>query len=110
MPDVLCASLCINTTLPVHSRCTVCCVNNFQVILQVAFPMELDVYDFCSPELKVKLDGPRATLKDEQDRASAAAKLAKNKQKVSAMKFCCLQLSRVPQRGAQYVCSGRVEG
>lgn len=51
------------------------------ISFQVAFPMELDVYDLCSTELKAKLDGPRSILKDEQDRASAAAKLAKNKAK-----------------------------
>lgn len=78
----------------------------YMVFLQVAFPMELDVYDFCSTELKAKLDGPRATLKDEQDRASAAAKLAKNKQKVSAMRICFVPLLWVPQRGASvhHVC------
>jgi hypothetical protein len=37
-------------------------------ILQVSFGMELDVYDFCAPELKSQLDGPRAALKEHQDR------------------------------------------
>ncbi|MEW5311044.1 MAG: hypothetical protein WDW38_002790 [Sanguina aurantia] len=55
-----------------------------KILRKVAFPMELDVYDFCSTELKAQLDGPRSTLKDEQDRASAAAKLAKNKAKQTA--------------------------
>ncbi|MEW5311040.1 MAG: hypothetical protein WDW38_002786 [Sanguina aurantia] len=55
-----------------------------KILRKVAFPMELNVYDLCSTELKVKLDRPRSILKDEQDRASAAAKLAKNKAKQTA--------------------------
>lgn len=35
---------------------------------QVSFTHELDVYEFCSPELKQTLDGPRAAYKAHQDR------------------------------------------
>lgn len=34
---------------------------------QVTFPADLDVYDFCTPELKKELEGPRAALKEWED-------------------------------------------
>lgn len=77
------------STLQLAHRCMyhVSELEHFLLVSQVAFPMELDVYDFCSTELKAKLDGPRSILKDEQDRASAAAKLAKNKAKQTVGSF-----------------------
>ncbi|GAX83582.1 hypothetical protein CEUSTIGMA_g11007.t1 [Chlamydomonas eustigma] len=39
-----------------------------KVLRKVSFGVELDVYDFCAPELKLQLDGPRAALKEHQDR------------------------------------------
>ncbi|GAX83581.1 hypothetical protein CEUSTIGMA_g11006.t1 [Chlamydomonas eustigma] len=39
-----------------------------KVLRKVSFGLELDVYDFCAPELKLQLDGPRAALKEHQDR------------------------------------------
>lgn len=32
-------------------------------LLQVSYTLELDVYDFCSDELKATLDGPRSAYK-----------------------------------------------
>jgi hypothetical protein len=43
----------------------------------VTYPLELDAYDFCSPELKKALDGPRAALKDWQDKKAMEKKTAK---------------------------------
>lgn len=37
-----------------------------KVLRKVSFALELDAYDYCSPELKKTLDGPRAALKDAQ--------------------------------------------
>ena len=34
---------------------------------QVTFPVDLDVYDFCSDELRKELEGPRAALKEWED-------------------------------------------
>lgn len=51
---------------------------------QVAFQLELDLYEFCSPELKKALEGPRAAFKEAQDRAIEAAKKAKNEAKKAA--------------------------
>jgi ubiquitin carboxyl-terminal hydrolase 14 len=44
---------------------------------QVAFPVELDVYDFCTPELQAQLKGPRDALKDHQDRLAVISRTAK---------------------------------
>jgi hypothetical protein len=33
----------------------------------VTFPADLDVYDFCSEDLKKELEGPRAALKEWED-------------------------------------------
>ena len=45
---------------------------------QVSFGLELDVYDFCSPELKASLDGPRAAFKAHQDLLLEMKKAVKN--------------------------------
>uniref|UniRef100_A0A7S0WQE3 Ubiquitin carboxyl-terminal hydrolase n=1 Tax=Chlamydomonas leiostraca TaxID=1034604 RepID=A0A7S0WQE3_9CHLO len=49
-----------------------------KVLRKVSFQLELDCYDYCSPELKKALEGPRAAYKEVQDRAIEAAKKAKN--------------------------------
>jgi len=45
---------------------------------QVSFQHELDVYDFCAPELQRALDGPRAAYKAFQDRRIQQEKEEKN--------------------------------
>lgn len=37
-------------------------------VAQVTFPLELDVYDFCTPELQKQLAPARDALKDYQDK------------------------------------------
>lgn len=48
-----------------------------KVLRKVSYGLELDVYDFCSPELKQQLDGPRAALKAHVDAVEAARKAMK---------------------------------
>ncbi|KAG2501327.1 hypothetical protein HYH03_001119 [Edaphochlamys debaryana] len=48
-----------------------------KILKKIPFTVEFDAYEFCSPELKKQLDGPRQALKEEQDRAIEAKKLAK---------------------------------
>lgn len=56
-----------------------------KILRKVTFPLELDCYDYCSDELKQKLDGPRQTLKDmqdkkaEEDKSKAVTDTAKDK-------------------------------
>lgn len=45
--------------------------------LQVAFPAELDVYDFCTPELQQQLKAPRDAYKDYQDMLAQQKRTAK---------------------------------
>jgi hypothetical protein len=45
--------------------------------LQVAFPLQLDAYEFATPELKAQLDGPRSTEAAAEDERDAAAKRQK---------------------------------
>lgn len=47
------------------------------MILQVAFPLVLDTYDFCSDALKKQLDGPREAARAAADRAAGVEKAAK---------------------------------
>jgi len=44
---------------------------------QVAFPLVLDVYEFCSAELKKELEGPREAARAAADRAAGLEKAAK---------------------------------
>ncbi|KAK2983833.1 hypothetical protein RJ640_008509 [Escallonia rubra] len=37
-----------------------------KILRKVDYPLELDVYDLCSDELRKKLDAPRKTLRDEE--------------------------------------------
>mmetsp|Transcript_38368 Transcript_38368/g.85421 ORF Transcript_38368/g.85421 Transcript_38368/m.85421 type:complete len:521 (+) Transcript_38368:65-1627(+) len=48
-----------------------------KVLRKVSYPLELDVYDLCSPDLKAQLDPPRAALKAWKDEQVEAAKRAK---------------------------------
>ncbi len=41
---------------------------------QVAFPLNLDCYEFCTEEYKKELEGPRAAWDEAQERKLAAAK------------------------------------
>ena len=34
----------------------------------MTFPIVLDMYEFCSDDLKKQLDGPREAVRDEEDR------------------------------------------
>ena len=45
--------------------------------LQVAFPLVLDTYEFCSEALKKQLDGPREAARADADRAAGLEKAAK---------------------------------
>lgn len=45
--------------------------------LQVAFPLVLDTYEFCSEALKKQLDGPREAARAAADRAAGLEKAAK---------------------------------
>jgi hypothetical protein len=51
--------------------CTYTCAQTYirciAIIPQVTFPSDLDVFDFCTPELRKELEGPRAALKDWED-------------------------------------------
>ncbi|KAJ9518527.1 hypothetical protein QJQ45_018561, partial [Haematococcus lacustris] len=49
-----------------------------KVLRKVSFQAELDTYEFCSPELKKALEGPRAAYKAALDLAIEATKAAKN--------------------------------
>jgi hypothetical protein len=42
------------------------CLSSLSTSLQVTFPMEFDVYDYCTPELQKQLAAPRMALKDYQ--------------------------------------------
>jgi hypothetical protein len=44
---------------------------------QVAFPAELDVYDFCAPELQQQLKAPREAWKNYQDMLAQQKRTAK---------------------------------
>ncbi len=44
---------------------------------QVAFPLLLDVYDFCTPDLKTALAGPREAFKHSEDIKAGTAKKQK---------------------------------
>lgn len=58
--------------------CPVCCTAAFAApSLQVAFPAELDVYDFCTPELQQQLKAPRDAYKDYQDMLAQQKRTAK---------------------------------
>lgn len=47
------------------------------VHLQVAFPAELDVHDFCTPELQQQLKAPRETYRIYQERLAQQKRTAK---------------------------------
>jgi len=43
----------------------------------VTFPLVLDVYEFCTDELKKELEGPREAAREAADRAAGLEKAAK---------------------------------
>ncbi|KAL5728862.1 ubiquitinyl hydrolase 1 [Ranunculus cassubicifolius] len=49
-----------------------------KILRKVDYPLELDVYDLCSEELRKKLEGPRKLLRDEEGR-KAGLKLKDSK-------------------------------
>ena len=51
--------------------------NLYCASLQVAFPLVLDTYEFCSDALKKQLDGPREAARAAADRAAGLEKAAK---------------------------------
>jgi len=53
-------------------------------VMQVAFPIVLDMYEFCSDEMKKQLDGPREAVRHEEDRKANADRAVKK-----AKKVCC---------------------
>ncbi|KAK9834879.1 hypothetical protein WJX81_005740 [Elliptochloris bilobata] len=48
-----------------------------KILRKVAFPLVLDVYEFCSEALKKQLDGPREAARAAADRAAGLEKAAK---------------------------------
>ncbi|KAF8058875.1 UBP7 [Scenedesmus sp. PABB004] len=48
-----------------------------KILRKVTFPLEFDAYDFCTPELQAQLAGPRAALKDYQDKLALEKRTAK---------------------------------
>lgn len=62
---------CSGWVLSLEPSCSDC------VSLQVTFPLDLDVYDFCTAELTKQLEAPRAALKDWEDKKASERKAAK---------------------------------
>ncbi|GBF93289.1 ubiquitin carboxyl-terminal hydrolase [Raphidocelis subcapitata] len=54
-----------------------------KILRKVAFPADLDVYDFCSDALKKELEGPRAAMKEWEDEQVELRKKAPKQQKLS---------------------------
>ena len=50
--------------------------------MQVAFPIVLDFYDFCSDALKKELDGPREAIREEEDRKANLDRAVKKAKQV----------------------------
>ncbi|KAK9836436.1 hypothetical protein WJX74_000563 [Apatococcus lobatus] len=50
-----------------------------KILRKVVFPVLLDLYDFCTPDLKRQLDGPRDALRAIEDKAAADARASKSK-------------------------------
>jgi hypothetical protein len=53
-------------------------------VRQVACPIVMDMYEFCSDEMKKQLDGPREAVRHEEDRKANADRAVKK-----AKKVCC---------------------
>ncbi|CAM8946594.1 unnamed protein product [Rhodiola kirilowii] len=45
-----------------------------KILRKVGYPLELDIYDLCSDELRQKLDGPRKILREEEARKAGVKK------------------------------------
>ena len=57
---------------------------NCDCSVQVAFPIVLDAYEFCSDALKKQLDGPREAIREEEDcKANQDRAIKKAKQVMS---------------------------
>lgn len=50
--------------------------------MQVAFPILLDMYEFCSDEMKKQLDGPREAVRHEEDRKANLDRAVKRAKQV----------------------------
>ena len=55
--------------------------------MQVDFPLVLDMYDFCSDDLKKQLAGPREAVKAEEDRKANIDRAVKKAKMVCAHLF-----------------------
>ncbi|GAB4823352.1 hypothetical protein N2152v2_010398 [Parachlorella kessleri] len=55
-----------------------------KILRKVVFPLVLDVHEFCTPELKKKLEGPRLAAKEIEDRRVGLAKKQKLDEKAAA--------------------------
>lgn len=53
-----------------------------KILRKVTFPVDLDVFDFCSDALKKELEGPRAALKEWEDEQIELKKKAPKQQKL----------------------------
>ena len=63
--------------------------------MQVDFPLVLDMYDFCSDELKKQLAGPREAVKAEEDRKANMDRAVKKAKMVKPhLLRCCWLLSQ----------------
>lgn len=54
-----------------------------KILRKVAFPMRLDVYDFCTPELQGALAKPREALREKEEAAAGLAKASDGKGQAS---------------------------
>eukprot|EP00879_Flechtneria_rotunda_P001744 GHRR01001907.1.p1 GENE.GHRR01001907.1~~GHRR01001907.1.p1 ORF type:complete len:495 (+),score=192.81 GHRR01001907.1:202-1686(+) len=57
-----------------------------KILRKVTFPLELDVYDFCTPQLQKQLAGPRALLQNYQDKLAFEKRTAKQLKKENGSK------------------------
>ena len=73
---------------------------------QVSFPLVLDVYEFCTDELKKELEGPREAAREAADRAAGLEKAAKVRPE-DALIFKRL-VSRTIESLSQYCCHPNV--
>ena len=64
--------------------------------MQVDFPLVLDMYDFCSDELKKQLAGPREANKAEEDRKANMDRAIKKAKMVKQHPVCYLWIVLLP--------------
>ncbi|DBB02923.1 hypothetical protein WJX77_004368 [Trebouxia sp. C0004] len=76
-----------------------------KILRKVAFPIVLDMYEFCSDEMKKQLDGPREAVRHEEDRkANADRAVKKAKQEESDAQY-----KNKGKKGSKAETSSRVE-